>query len=100
MIQPDKLRLFSTREIPVAVLEAWDSHKHFVKVSSLAANSIGVRFLEGVKPNTIALGFFRQMLEHGGTDKDMDWLIDHDVVEQAANSLWNVAVDEYASRAF
>jgi hypothetical protein len=53
-----------------------------------------------VKPDTIALGFFRSMLENGGTDKDIDWLIANDVVEGHANSFWNVAVDEYASRAF
>jgi hypothetical protein len=100
MIQPDKLRQFNVKEIPPAVFQAWESHRAFVTASSHAAESIGVRFLDGVKPDTIALGFFRSMLQNRGTDKDMDWLIDHDVVEQAANSLWNVAVDEYASRAF
>jgi hypothetical protein len=100
MIQPDKLRQFNTREIPYSVNIAWEKHQAFVSASSLAAHSVGVRFLEGVKPDTIALGFFRSMLENGGTDKDRDWLIANDVVEQAANSFWNVAVDEYASRAF
>jgi hypothetical protein len=97
MIQPDKLRQFNVKEIPPAVFQAWETHRHFVTMSSFAAESIGVRFLEGVKPDTIALGFFRSMLENGGTDKDMDWLIANDVVEQAANSFWNVAVDEYAN---
>jgi hypothetical protein len=100
MIQPDKLRQFNTREIPYSVNIAWEKHQAFVSASSLAAHSVGVRFLEGVKPDTIALGFFRSMLENGGTDKDLDWLIANDVVEQAANSFWNVAVGEYASRAF
>jgi hypothetical protein len=97
MIQPDKLRQFNTREIPYSVNIAWEKHQAFVSASSLAAHSVGVRFLEGVKPDTIALGFFRSMLENGGTDKDLDWLIANDVVEQAANSFWNVAVDEYAT---
>ena len=97
MIQPDKLRLYNVKEIPPAVFQAWETHRAFVKASSFAAESIGVRFLDGVKPDTIALGFFRSVLQNGGTDKDMDWLIDHDIVEQAANSLWNVAVDDYAN---
>jgi hypothetical protein len=100
MIQPDKLRQFNTREIPPPVFAAWEFHKAFVSASSHAAESIGVSFLEGVQGNTIALGFFRTMLQNRGTDKDLDWLIANDVVEKDANSLWNVAVDEYASRAF
>jgi hypothetical protein len=97
MIQPDKLRQFNTREIPYSVNIAWEKHQAFVSASSLAAHSVGVRFLDGVKPDTITLGFFRSMLENGGTDKDRDWLIANDVVEQAANSFWNVAVEGYAN---
>lgn len=99
MIQPDKLRQFNTREIPAPVFEAWESHRAFVTASSFAAESIGVRFLEGVKPDTIALGFFRAMLENGGTNRDVKWLLKNSVIEFADVRLWVSAVKEYAARA-
>jgi hypothetical protein len=100
MIQPDKLRQFNTREIPYSVNIAWEKHQAFVSASSLAAHSVGVRFLEGVKPDTITLGFFRSMLENGGTNKDRDWLLGQEVTEPDDLYLWSTAVNQYASRAF
>jgi hypothetical protein len=99
MIQPDKLRLFKTDEIPSAVLEAWESHKAFVAASSFAAECIGVPFLEGVKPETLALGFFRSMLMNGGTDADAHWLLKVAVIDGKDLLLWPVAVKEYAAAA-
>ena len=99
MIQPDKLHQFNAREIPAPVFEAWESHRAFVTASSFAAESIGVRFLEGVKPDTIALGFFRTMLQNGGTKKDVKWLLKNSVIELADVRLWVSAVKEYAGRA-
>jgi len=100
MIQPDKLRQYSVAEIPFSVFYAWEAHRAFVTASSHAAESIGVRFLEGVKPDTIVLGFFRQMLEHRGTYDDVQWLLDKGVINLKDDvPLWHIAVKEYASRA-
>lgn len=98
MIQPDKLRQYNTAEIPAPVFEAWESHRAFVTASSFAAESIGVRFLEGVKPDTITLGFFRTMLQNEGTNRDVKWLLDERIVEESDRSLWPIAVAEYACR--
>ena len=99
MIQPGKLKLIPHHEeIPYSVVQANSNHESFMRAASFDAESVGVRVLEGVGPDKIALGFFRTMLEHGGTNKDMDWLIKWDIVEQSANSLWNLAVADYATR--
>jgi hypothetical protein len=99
MIQPDKLRQYNVAEIPPSVFLAWESHRAFVSASSFAAESIGIRFLDGVKPATLALGFFRTMLENEGTKKDVKWLLNAQVIEWADVRSWVAAVKEYSARA-
>jgi hypothetical protein len=98
MIQPGRLRQFNSREIPPAIFAAWESHRAFVQASSFAAESIGIRFLSRVEPDTITLGFMRSMLEHNAIEEDLEWLIDRHVLEESDRSLWNLAVGEYAIR--
>jgi hypothetical protein len=100
MIQPGKLRLLNAAEIPACISQAWEAHNSFVTMSSFAAKSIGVRFLKDIPGDIVTLGFMRQILERQGMPEHLEWLIDHGVLQEDDRGLWNVAVDEYASRAF
>ena len=100
MIQPDKLRAYNTADIPPAIFQAWESHQVFVSAFSRVAEPLGVPFLAGVKPETLALGFFRSLLQNGGTDADAHWLLKVAVIDGKDLLLWPVAVREYVEAAF
>ncbi|MBK5238855.1 MAG: hypothetical protein JJE28_07070 [Actinomycetales bacterium] len=95
MIQPGRVKMHKAP--PPAVWAGYLSHKVFVDVFAVATN-VGVLALEDVSPENIAVDFFAAVLNAGGTEYDVEWMIDNGVMTADDRPMWESAIDVYIKR--
>jgi hypothetical protein len=82
---------------PKAVREAYESW-HIFKTASQQDVFDGFWVIQ-VSHETLTRDFLKRLLIRGGTDRDIRWLVNNNVMSAADIHVWDSVVDEYASTA-
>lgn len=94
MIRPE---LASAPGAPKAVREAFESW-HMFKTAAQQDVFDGFWVIQ-ISHQQLTKDFLTRLLIKGGTDRDIRWLIENNVMSAADVPLWDSVVDEYASTA-
>lgn len=97
MIRPDVLQKRSG--LPRAVKDAYVSFTFFTTVASQRVfdDDSSIRVLP-VSADTLGRRFLTDLLVKGGTDRDIQWLIDEGVMSDADRTIWADVIVSYAEQ--
>ncbi len=97
MIRPE---LAKTPGAPKAVREAYNSWFLFKSAAEVAVPGFdGMRVIHTTH-DVLVRDFLTRLLVHGGTDRDIQWLIQNQVMSSTDVSKWETVVNEFAEASF